>query len=145
MEQHGGPTRVSTEPTERQGHSRMGIASFVIAVLATVVIVALFIVSGVLLGQVLQGMDPQNPPDPQQLQRDLQNSPTAAGLGLAFIGIFGCLFLYLVGFILGIAGLIQRHRRRLFAVLGTVLNGLVLLVMGALVVLGALGAAAGGA
>ena len=97
----------------------------------TVVMVALFVVFGVLASSALQGVDPQNV-DPQSLQ----DSPEAVGLGLASLGILGCLLLYLAGLALGVAGIIQRRRKKLFAVLGTVGNGIVLLGFVALIVLG---------
>lgn len=111
------------ESSRENRHSRMGIASFVLGILAFVVMVVLFVVFGVLLSSVLEGVDPQNI-DPQSLQ----DSPGAIGLGLVTIGIVGTLLMYLVGLALGIAGIFQRRRKRLFAVLGAVGNGIVLLV-----------------
>ena len=118
--------------TERENrHSRMGVASFVIGMVTTVVAIALFVLFGYLLSSVLQGVDPQSI-DPQSLQ----DSPQAVGLGLAAIGIFACLILYFIGFVLGVAGIFQRRRKRLFAVLGAVGNGIVLFAFVALIVLG---------
>ena len=119
------------ESARENRHSRMGIASFVIGILAFVVMVVLFVVFGVLLSSLLEGVDPQNV-DPESLQ----DSPGAMGLGLVTIGIIGTLLLYLVGLALGIAGIFQRRRRRLFAVLGTVGNGIVLLAFVVLIVVG---------
>ena len=139
--EHGGLTRVGGR---ENSHSRMGIASFVIGILAFVVMVILFVVFGVFVSSVLEGVDLQNPQsiDPQSLQ----NSPEAVWLGLASLGILGCLLLFFVGLVLGVAGIFQRRRKRLFAVLGTLGNGFVLLVFVALFVLGfALGGVGGGA
>ena len=128
--EHGGPVRVGSE--RENTHSRMGIASLVIAILATVVIVALFVASFAIVSsefgnvQDPQSLDPQSP----------QDSPAFAWLTLIGLGVIGCLLLYLVGLALGVAGIIQRRRRKLFAVLGTVGNGVVLLGFAALVVLG---------
>ncbi|MGB3635759.1 MAG: hypothetical protein WA982_17115 [Rubrobacteraceae bacterium] len=119
----------------RTGHSRMGITSFVIAILATVVIVALVIVAGTLTAQALQGIDGQNV-NPQELQERLQDSPAVTSLALASIGIFACFFLYLLGLGLGIAGIVQGQRKRIFSVLGTIFNGGVLLVLVVLILLG---------
>ena len=109
----------------------MGIASFVIAILATVVLVALFVVGGIVAASAFENLDPQAL-DPESVQ----NSPAFAGLALIGIGVFGCLVLYVVGLGLGIAGLIQGMRKRLFSVLGTALNGLVLFICVALFALG---------
>ena len=116
-------------------HSRMGIASFVIAILATVALVALFVVGGVLAASAFQNVDPQAL-DPESVR----SSPAFAALALIGIGVFGCLVLHVVGLGLGIAGLIQSLRKRHFSVLGTALNGLVIFIF---VVLFALGSAVG--
>jgi hypothetical protein len=109
----------------------MGIASFAIAILATVVLVALFVAGGVVAASAFENVDPQTL-DPESVQ----NSPAFAGLALIGIGIFGCLVLYVIGLGLGVAGLIQGTRKRLFSVLGTALNGLVLAAMVVLLALG---------
>ena len=117
----------------------MGITSFVIAILATAVIVILIVVTGTLTAQALQGIDPQNV-NPQELQERLQDSSAAAVLALAGLGIFVCLFLYLLGLGLGIAGLIQGQRRRIFAVLGAIFNGGAILVFVVLALFGSVAA-----
>lgn len=117
--------------TREGGHSRMGIASFVLAILATVVLGALFVAGTAVASSAFQNVDPQSL-DPETVR----NSPAFAGLALIGIGVFGCLLLYVVGLGLGIAGLIQRTRRRLFSILGAGLNGLVLLAFFALLALG---------
>lgn len=122
--EHGGPTRVTAE---RSGQSRLGIASFVIAILTTVLFVVLFVVIFSAAGQLLGNTDPQNV-TPQDLQRNLEESPGTTGvLGVAGFGLAATPVLYLLGAALGIAGLIQKQRGRLFAVLGTIFNGLVFL------------------
>ncbi len=124
MEEHGGPTRVSEE---RGGQSRLGIASFVVAVLTTVLFVVLLVVIFSAGGQLLGGANPQEV-TPQDVQRNLEDSPGTAGvLGVAGFGLAATPILYLLGAALGIAGLVQQRRGRLFAVLGTIFNGLVFL------------------
>jgi len=112
-------------------HSRMGVASFVLAILATVVLVALFVAGTVVAASAFENVDPQAL-DPESVQ----NSPAFASLALIGIGVFACLILYVIGLGLGVAGLIQRTRKRLFAALGTTLNGLVLAAMFILFALG---------
>jgi hypothetical protein len=130
MEEHGGPTRVSEE---RGGQSRLGIASFVIAVLTTLLFVVLLVVIFNAGEQLLGGANPQEV-TPQDLQRNLEDSPGTAGvLGVAGFGLVATPLLYLLGAALGIAGLVQKRRGRLFAVLGTIFNGLVFLGLLALV------------
>lgn len=131
MEEHGGPVRVGSERENR--HSRLGIASFVTAVLTTVLFVVLLVVIFSAAGQLLGGVDPQNV-TPQDLERNLQQSPGTTGvLGVAGFGLVASPFLYLLGAALGIAGLIQKRRKRLFSVLGTVANGVIFLGLLALV------------
>ena len=97
MEEHGGPTRVTAE---RSGHSRMGIASLVIAILTTVMLVVLFVVISNAAGRLLEGMDPQSV-TPQDLQRNLEQNPGSTGvLGVAG---FGLLVLILFGALVGAA------------------------------------------
>ena len=134
MEEHGGPTRVTTE---RSGQSRMGVASFVIAILTTVLLVVLLVVVFNAAGRLLEGADPQSV-TPQDLQRNLEQNPGSTGvLGVAGFGLVATPLLYILGAALGIAGLVQKHRGRLFAVLGTVSNVLILLGLLILILFGA--------
>lgn len=124
---------------ERQGHSKLGISSVIIAVLATFVIVILFIVAGSLASTLFESQDPAAI-DPQSLQ----SSPEATTLAIVGIGILGSFLLYLLGLILGVAGIFQGRKKRLFGILGAVLNGLVLLAVVLLFVVGTIiGGAAG--
>ena len=124
MEEHGGPTRVTAG---RSGQSRLGIASSVIAILTTVLFVVLLVVIFNAAGRLLGDVDPQSV-TPQDLQRNLEQNPGATGvLGVAGFGLAATPLLYLLGAALGIAGLVQKGRLRLYAVLGTVSNGLILL------------------
>jgi len=120
------------ESARENRHSRMGIASFVISILATVLIVTLFIIA-VVIGASAFG----NVQDPQTIDpQSLQDSPALAGLAAVGLGILASIVFYLIGLVLGVAGIIQRRRKRLFAVLGAVFNGIVLLVVVALVAFG---------
>jgi Co/Zn/Cd efflux system component len=135
MEEHGGPTRVTAE---RSGQSRMGIASFVIAILTTVLLVVLLVVVFNAAGRLLEGADPQSV-TPQDLQRNLEQNPGSTGvLGVAGFGLAATPLLYILGAALGIAGLVQKRRGRLFAVLGTVSNALILFGLLILILFGAL-------
>ena len=132
MEEHGGPERVSG----RRGHSRMGIASFVIAILAIIGIVVGVVLILAFGGDVV-GTDPASLTQ-QDLQQNLESSPGAtAALGVAGFVFLLSPLLFLLGLALGIAGLIQGRRRKLFAGLGTALNGLPLLAVAGLFALGA--------
>ena len=114
-------------------HSRMGIASFVISILVVLAILAL-VVGGPLLISSSESFDPQSfdPANPQSV--DLSN-PTLIALQVLGLGFIAGVLLSFVGLGLGVAGMVQRRRKRLFAVIGAVLNGLVVLGVIALVVL----------
>ena len=125
-------------PARRSKHSKMGVTSLVIAILATVAIVALFVIAALVGASAFGGADPQSI-DPQSLQ----DSPAFTGLALVGIGFLVCIILYFVGLVLGLVGIFQKRRKRLFAILGTVANGLAVLVVVSLLVLGAIGASVG--
>jgi hypothetical protein len=132
MAEHGGPTTA-----DRSGQSRLGIASLVIAVLATVLLVVLLVVAFNTAGNLLGGADPSSV-TPQDLQRSLEDNPGATGvLGVAGFGLAVTPFLFVLGAALGIAGLVQKRRGRLFAVLGTIFNALVFLGLVLLILFGA--------
>ncbi|MGI8909607.1 MAG: hypothetical protein ACR2JR_03505 [Rubrobacteraceae bacterium] len=125
-------------PARESRHSKLGVTSLVIAILATVGIVALFVIAALVGASAFGGTNPQTL-DPQSIQ----NSPAFAGLALVGIGFLVCIILYFVGLVLGLVGIFQRRRKRLFAILGTVANGLAVLVVVSLLVLGAIGASVG--
>ncbi len=100
----------------RTGHSEMGVLSFVLAVVCGGVILCLLAVLWLAKrweeasGKVIGGED-------------------APGLGflVLFFVLTGHFFL-LVGVVLGIAGMLQRRRRRFYAVLGTAVSVVVLTI-----------------
>ena len=114
-------------------HSRLGIASFVIAILVVLAILAL-VIGGPLVISSSEGFDPQSfdPADPQSID---PSDPAIIALQVLGLGFIVGVLLSFVGLGLGIAGIIQRRRKRLFAVIGAVLNGLVVLGVIVLVVL----------
>lgn len=139
MEEQGGPVRVGSERENK--HSRLGIWSFILAILATLAIVVAFIVVFTVGAQFANGANPQGLTQ-QDVQESFENSPgSGVAIIAAGIGLLASPILYLLGAVLGIAGLIQGRRRRLFAVLGTVLNGLAFLaIVGLFVLLFVIGA-----
>jgi len=100
-------------------HSGFGIAAFVISVMASGLMLALFAVAGFLEARTPGGLD--------------GHSLKAVAIGLGLIGLVAA---ELVALGLGIAGLVQRGRNRLFAVLGTVFSAAALTVVTGIVVLG---------
>lgn len=99
--------------------SGLGIASFIIAILVGLSAVALVVIAGMIEVSTPGGMDDQ--------------SPAAMIIGL---GVFAIVGLCMLGIGLGVAGFFQPHRTRIFCVLGVAFNGLVILGLAGLIVVG---------
>ncbi|HLS83500.1 MAG TPA: hypothetical protein VK016_02450 [Arenimonas sp.] len=100
-------------------HSGMGIASFIISLVVGFAIFVAIIIAGVMETSTPGGLD--------------ENSPEAMLLGLVLIAL---LFADVVALGLGVAGLFQRERRKVFAILGTIFAGTAVLGTIALIVIG---------
>jgi len=100
-------------------HSGLGIASFVISIITGLMMFMLFVVAGVMETSTPGGMD--------------ENSMEAMLVGLF---LFALLFLDLLAVGLGVAGLFQKERRKLFAVLGLVFAAATIVVALLLVLIG---------
>jgi len=111
-------------PPVTQKHSRIGIASFVIGIVAVLILCLAFLLA---FGYVFS-MASQNP----SFQVD-QSSPTVLVLGVL---MFLSPILSLVGVGLGIGAAVQKNDRKLFGIIGLVLNLLIILAFCVLVVVG---------
>lgn len=100
-------------------HSGLGIASFIIGTIIGVLMFLLFVVAGVMETSTPGGMD--------------EESAGAMLVGL-FLMAFLALDMLAIG--LGIAGLFQAHRKKVFAVLGVVFGAFTIVATLLLVVLG---------
>jgi hypothetical protein len=103
-------------------HSGLGIASFILSLAGGVLLFLLIVVAGYAEMSTPGGLD--------------ESAPSTMLLGLA---ILGAGVLEVVAVALGIAGLLQRDRRTLFAILGLVCAVGTLLGTAGLMVLGAMG------
>jgi hypothetical protein len=101
-------------------HSGLGIASFALSIFLGLVVFLLIVVAGV-LEATNPGMS--------------NNSPAVMLLGLAFIA---ALLGDVAALILGAAGLFQENRKKVFALLGVIFSGLLLLGSLFLILLGML-------
>ena len=99
-------------------HSGPGIASFVVALFSGAATFALVAAAGVMQSQP-GGFD--------------ENSPVAIAMGLGLIGVAAMLVL---SFVLGITGILQTNRNKVFAILGTAISVLVVVGFCGLLVLG---------
>lgn len=100
-------------------HSGMGIASFIMSLLLGPGLFLLVIIAGVLQASTPGGID--------------NTSPAAVFLGLIMLFTAG---LTLIGIGLGIAGVVQKKRKKIFAVLGLIFNSVVVLAFLLLMIVG---------
>ena len=108
----------ATAPPAALRQSWLGISSFVMSIIFGLIMFGLVVASAVLATRE-GGMS--------------EDSVEAIVIGLA---ILGCGFAILVGLGLGIAGLFQPQRSKVFSILGIIFNAAIVLVVGALFVIG---------
>lgn len=119
-------------------HSGLGIASFVLSLIG----ILLFIVCIVaIIGTVASMVDSSGRIADVET---LENGSLLMAIGFAGFGILGAAILNLVGLILGIVGLVIKDRKKVFAIIGTILNGLCVLTGGGFILISSLAGAAGG-
>jgi hypothetical protein len=119
------PMPIESDSQARPKHSWLGVASFVVFLVYCTLFFLLFLVSVLL---TMSGEPLAKPP--------ALPSPTVILLGIM---LFASVFLSLMGVALGIAGAVQRNRRKVFAVLGIVFNGGFFLLFAGVMLLAALG------
>ena len=93
-------------------HSGLGITALVLSVLCGVSMFGLVLLAGIMEASTPGGIN--------------EESPEAIMLGLC---ILGGILLSFIGLGLGIAGLFQGNRKKLFAVLGVIFNGMIVFGM----------------
>ena len=100
-------------PVSAKRHSGLGVASFVLALVSIVAMIAVFSYAGYIEGTAEGGVG--------------ADESTAMLIGFA---TFACIALLLVGLVLGLAGLFQSGRRRVFAAVGIGLNAAFMILIG---------------
>ncbi|MBN8738302.1 MAG: hypothetical protein BGP24_03905 [Lysobacterales bacterium 69-70] len=100
-------------------HSGLGIASFILSLVAALCLFALFGVAGYLEISTPGGVS--------------EESPLAVGIGLLLFLFLGLAF---VALCLGIAGLVEKRRRRILAGLGTLFSAFALISAIAVMLIG---------
>jgi len=100
-------------------HTGFGIASFLIAIVVGLAEFAVILVAGVIGAENPNGVD--------------ENSKVVMGIGL---GVCGGMAVAVCGLGMAVAGLCQSERNKTFAVLGLILNGLIVAGVLFLIVLG---------
>jgi hypothetical protein len=102
-----------------QKHSGIGIASFIISILGGILTFVVILIAGAIEGSTPGGMD--------------ENSAEAIVIGLSIISLF---FLNILAVGLGVGGLVQKERKKIFAILGTIFSSFTVLLTIGLIVLG---------
>lgn len=112
---------VTEEHDMDRKQSGLGIASFIISITTGVLIFMLFMVAGAMAAATHGNLD--------------NNS-----VGLILLGLFIIFFILLdlVAVGLGIAGLFQNNRKKVFAILGLVFSVMILLFTGFMMILGSI-------
>ena len=104
---------------EREGQSKLGIASLLISIFAVIGLLVVCIIAGVMESNTYGGID--------------EESAGVIILGL-FIFAFGFLDLLAIG--LGIAGIFQKTRDRITAIIGTIISSATLIITLSLIGIG---------
>jgi magnesium-transporting ATPase (P-type) len=102
-------------------HSGMGVVSFIISLLGFFIFVCAIIAGGIIAMK--------NP--------DALSQPSGASVVIGMLLLMG-FFLCFVGIGLGIAGLVQKDRKKIFAILGLVFNSSIFIGMAILMIFGLL-------
>jgi hypothetical protein len=100
-------------------HSGLGIASLITSIVAAMLVFLVLLVAGVLEASSEGGID--------------EESPLAVAIGLSLLAFLG---VALAALGMGIGGLLQKNRKKVCAVLGTVFSALTLVGTLSLMVLG---------
>ena len=102
-----------------QKHSEMGIASFIISITVGILTLIAIVVAVVIQESTPGGLDEES-------------------VGAIILGgsILGLIFDDLLALGLGIAGLLQKDRKKIFATLGTIFSSVIILLMVMLIIVG---------
>jgi hypothetical protein len=109
-------------PVPPRKHSGPGIASFILAMVMGLLYVGMIVAAIAVVVPHVQANQSLTPQDFQKL--GLQSPLIMIGMGMlaAIVG-------NIIGLVLGIIGLLQKERKKGFAIAGTVMNGLAVLVL----------------
>ena len=100
-------------------HSGIGITSFIMSIAGGVLTFILVVIAGVMEASAPGGMNEES-----------------VGAVLVGLCLFGFMFLCLVALGLGIAGLCQQDRNKIFAILGTIFSAMTIIGTIGLVIIG---------
>jgi len=115
------------DPYHNRKQSGLGIASFIIGLLCIIGIIALSMTTVVSLTDAIQ---------PDGTLPDTEELASSSEVIIAGILMLFTILISLVGLVLGIVSLFMKNRRKVFGIIGVVLNGLLVVGFGGLMVLG---------
>jgi hypothetical protein len=127
--------------------SKLGIASFIIALVALLLIIITFVLATSNSAQFIEFVEEVNARNGVVTPEDIETlgGDILGVLVLIMICMFGSIGVALVGAILAFIGIFAKNRRKAFAIIGLVLNGLLIVGAIALFIIGiAMGATSGG-
>lgn len=105
----------------RLKHSGPGIASFVLCMVSLLGYIATVALIGALISPYLN----LTSPDEEAIQK----------LGLAFLLVILFILMNVIGIVLGIVGISLKKRKKIFAILGLIINGVIVLSIAAFFVI----------
>lgn len=128
-------TPISSQSDVPLKHSGLGIASFVMALVSIFSFVGITIALIAWVGNTIDFSTFLNAEGkPTMTEEELIDTITPI---LGYLVLFPLIFVVvLIGLILGIVGLARRGTKKVFAVLGTVLNGFAILIVFVLMMIG---------
>lgn len=121
------PSDLEDPSMDRLKHSGPGIASFVIGLVSIIGYMLTFFIATMAINSSIGVIT-----TPIQVE-EIALHPAVV---LASLAVLVCLILNLAGIILGVIGLILKNRKKVFAIIGTILSGVMILAFAGLIIAG---------
>lgn len=121
------PSSLEDPPVGRLKHSGPGIASFVIGLVSIIGYMLTLFIATMAINSAIGVVT-----TPIQVE-EIALHPAVV---LASLAVLVCLILNLAGLILGVIGLVLKNRKKVFAIIGTILSGVMILAFAGLIIAG---------
>ncbi|SEN09538.1 hypothetical protein [Paenibacillus sp. OK076] len=121
------PSDLKDPSMDRLKHSGPGIASFVIGLVSIIGYMLTLFIATMAINSAVGVVT-----TPIQVE-EIALHPAVV---LASLAVLVCLVLNLAGLILGVIGLILKNRKKVFAIIGTILSGVMILAFAVLIIAG---------
>lgn len=123
---------VPEAPQGPRPNSGPGIASFIMGLIGVLLSIGSY---ALIFSVILNNRDTFTDAKTAEALFD-SNSDLMVTIGMGGLGILAAGVIMFVGFILGIVGLVQKNRKKGFAITGTILNGIFVAIAVLIVILG---------